>query len=48
MARVTGRVVQVLGGVVDCAFPPGEVPEVYDAIEVPDRKSTRLNSSHRT
>ncbi len=35
MARVTGRVVQVLGGVVDCAFPPGEVPEVYDAIEVP-------------
>jgi F-type H+-transporting ATPase subunit beta len=35
MARTTGRVVQVLGGVVDCAFPPGELPDTYDAIEVP-------------
>jgi len=35
MANVTGQVVQVQGGVVDCAFPPGELPEVYDAIEVP-------------
>jgi F-type H+-transporting ATPase subunit beta len=35
MADVTGRVVQILGGVVDCEFPPGELPEVYDAVEVP-------------
>ncbi|HLB64438.1 MAG TPA: F0F1 ATP synthase subunit beta [Anaerolineales bacterium] len=35
MAKTTGRVVQVLGGVVDCAFPSGEYPEIHDAIEVP-------------
>ena len=35
MANATGQVVQVQGGVVDCAFPPGELPNVYDAIEVP-------------
>lgn len=35
MAHTTGRVVQILGGVVDVAFPEGELPEVYEAIEVP-------------
>ena len=32
--RDTGRVVQVLGGVVDCEFPPEQLPELFDAIEV--------------
>ena len=35
MARVTGQVVQVLGGVVDVEFPAGQLPDVYDALEVP-------------
>jgi F-type H+-transporting ATPase subunit beta len=35
MPRATGQVVQVLGSVVDCAFPAGELPEVFHAIEVP-------------
>lgn len=35
MARVEGRVVQVLGGVVDVEFPPEQLPEIYEAIEVP-------------
>jgi F-type H+-transporting ATPase subunit beta len=35
MARVQGRVVQILGGVVDVEFPAGHLPEIYDAIEVP-------------
>ncbi|HSF80028.1 MAG TPA: F0F1 ATP synthase subunit beta [Anaerolineales bacterium] len=30
-----GRIVQVLGGVVDVEFPPDELPEIYEAIEVP-------------
>ncbi len=30
-----GRVVQVLGGVVDVEFPPDQLPEVFDAVEVP-------------
>jgi len=34
MAEVIGRVVQIQGGVVDCEFPPGELPQVYDAIEL--------------
>ncbi|MGE5073139.1 MAG: F0F1 ATP synthase subunit beta [Anaerolineae bacterium] len=35
MANATGRVVQILGGVVDVEFPDGHIPELYEAIEVP-------------
>jgi len=35
MARITGQVVQILGGVVDVEFPAGQLPDVYDALEVP-------------
>jgi F-type H+-transporting ATPase subunit beta len=34
MTEAMGKVVQILGGVVDCEFPPGELPEIYDAVEV--------------
>jgi F-type H+-transporting ATPase subunit beta len=34
MADVNGRVVQILGGVVDVEFPPEHLPEIYDAVEV--------------
>ncbi|MBK5106677.1 MAG: F0F1 ATP synthase subunit beta [Anaerolineales bacterium] len=34
MAEATGRVVQVLGGVVDVEFPRESLPEIYDAVEV--------------
>ena len=30
-----GRVLQVQGAVVDCEFPPGQLPEIYDAVEIP-------------
>lgn len=33
--RSRGRVVQVLGAVVDCEFPPEGMPEIYEAIHVP-------------
>ncbi len=33
--RSKGKVVQVLGAVVDCEFPPEGIPEIYEAIEVP-------------
>ncbi len=34
--EVQGTVAQILGGVVDVAFPPGaDLPEIYDAIRVP-------------
>ncbi|HEX9090684.1 MAG TPA: F0F1 ATP synthase subunit beta, partial [Anaerolineales bacterium] len=35
MARLTGQIVQILGGVVDVEFPAGQLPNVYDALEVP-------------
>jgi F-type H+-transporting ATPase subunit beta len=34
MAGANGRVVQVLGPVVDVEFPPGELPEVYTALRL--------------
>ncbi|MBX3003509.1 MAG: F0F1 ATP synthase subunit beta [Anaerolineales bacterium] len=34
MADVNGRVVQILGGVVDVEFSDASMPEVYDAIEI--------------
>ena len=34
MANATGRVVQILGGVVDVEFPEGEVPKLFEAISV--------------
>lgn len=33
--RVTGRIVRVVGPVVDCAFPPGQLPDIFDAVEIP-------------
>jgi F-type H+-transporting ATPase subunit beta len=30
-----GQVVQVLGAVVDCEFPDGAMPDIYDAVRVP-------------
>ena len=40
MANATGRVVQILGGVVDVEFPEGDIPELFEAIEVerPDKE----------
>ena len=42
MVQARGRVVQVLGGVVDVEFPPDQLPEVFDAVEVPREKADPL------
>jgi len=34
MVKATGRIVQILGGVVDVEFPDGEIPELFEAIQV--------------
>jgi F-type H+-transporting ATPase subunit beta len=36
-----GRVVQVMGPVVDIEFPSGDLPSIYDAVEIP-REDARL------
>ncbi len=38
----TGRVVQILGGVVDVEFPPEQLPEVYEALEIPQEGKLSL------
>ncbi|MFP3853946.1 MAG: F0F1 ATP synthase subunit beta [Anaerolineales bacterium] len=35
MAEANGRIVQVQGAVVDCEFPSDNLPDIYDAVEVP-------------
>lgn len=35
MTGVLGKVVQVQGAVVDCDFPAGELPEIFEAVEIP-------------
>lgn len=35
----TGKIVQIQGGVVDVEFPPNQLPEIYEAIEI-DRPGT--------
>ena len=40
--QYTGRVVQIQGGVVDVAFPANEMPDIYEAIEVPLGEGERL------
>ena len=34
MTETTGRIVQIQGAVVDVEFPPGELPEIYHALEI--------------
>ena len=34
MVEATGRVVQVLGGVVDVEFPREDLPDIYEAVEI--------------
>ncbi|HAZ62240.1 MAG TPA: F0F1 ATP synthase subunit beta, partial [Armatimonadetes bacterium] len=35
---VTGKVVQVIGPVVDCEFPTDTLPEIYNAIQINARQ----------
>ncbi len=34
MEKATGKIVQILGGVVDCEFPADQLPEIYEAVEI--------------
>jgi F-type H+-transporting ATPase subunit beta len=42
MAGVKGQVIEIQGAVVDCEFPAGEMPDIYEAIEVPRDGSDTL------
>jgi F-type H+-transporting ATPase subunit beta len=34
MTKAEGRIVQILGSVVDCEFPPNRLPQIFEALEV--------------
>ena len=34
MAQANGRIIQIQGGVVDVEFPAGQLPEIYEALEI--------------
>jgi F-type H+-transporting ATPase subunit beta len=34
MDKQTGKIMQILGGVVDCEFPADSLPEIFEAVEV--------------
>ncbi len=43
MAKGTiGRIVQIMGAVVDAAFPPNELPQIHNALEIPIPDSESL------
>ena len=35
----TGKVIQITGPVIDVEFPPGELPGIYNALEIERPKS---------
>ncbi|MFZ6029690.1 MAG: F0F1 ATP synthase subunit beta [Chloroflexota bacterium] len=37
MQKSTGQIVQILGGVVDVEFPADQMPEIFDAVEIPQQ-----------
>ncbi|MEX1249045.1 MAG: F0F1 ATP synthase subunit beta [Anaerolineales bacterium] len=48
MAEATGKVVQILGGVVDVQFPQGNLPEIYDAVEIQRQDKTPVTLEVQT
>jgi F-type H+/Na+-transporting ATPase subunit beta len=42
MAKATGRVIQIQGSVVDVEFPSGELPEIFEALEIPRENGGKL------
>jgi F-type H+-transporting ATPase subunit beta len=42
MTKADGKIVQILGGVVDCEFPAGRLPDIYEAVEVTREGGGRL------
>lgn len=42
MTKTTGRIVQIQGSVVDMKFPHGELPDIYEAVEIPQEDGEPL------
>ena len=44
----TGKVIQITGPVIDVEFPPGELPDIYNALEIKRPKSPGLKAEDAT
>ncbi|MFZ4813657.1 MAG: F0F1 ATP synthase subunit beta [Phototrophicaceae bacterium] len=42
MAETQGKITQILGNVIDLKFPTGELPDIYDAVRVPNGNAPEL------
>ena len=42
MDKNNGKVLQVLGGVVDVQFPPDNIPELFEALEIDNENGTKI------
>ncbi|MDP6793030.1 MAG: F0F1 ATP synthase subunit beta, partial [Anaerolineales bacterium] len=42
MTTMTGRVAQIQGAVVDCEFPVDSLPDIYEAVEIPNAEGESL------
>lgn len=42
MTTTTGRVAQIQGAVVDCEFPVDSLPDIYEAVEIPNAEGESL------
>jgi len=42
MAEKIGKVVQVIGNTVDCEFPPDSLPDILNAVKIPDPDHDRV------
>ena len=40
--KVKGKISQIIGAVIDIKFPEGQLPEIYDAIEIPKPDGEKL------
>jgi len=40
MAKAIGRITQIQGGVIDVVFSAGDLPNIYDALEIPRENET--------
>jgi F-type H+-transporting ATPase subunit beta len=42
MEKYNGKVLQVLGGVVDVQFPPDNIPDLFEALEINNDDGTKI------
>lgn len=42
MEKINGKVLQVLGGVVDVQFPPDNIPDLFEALEINNENSSKI------